>query len=428
MDKVIKYNKTVLDNGVVIVSEENPVFYSSSIGIWLKCGSRHEKAHENGLSHFIEHMLFKGTAKRSAFDIAWQVDSIGGVLNAFTTRESTCYDIKVLSEHSELAIDILSDLFLNSIFENSEIEKERQVILQEIGMTLDTPDDYIHDLFYESFWGDCGLGRLVTGRSENVLSFNRNGIVDFYKKMYSPGKIVIAASGNMEHDKLVNDFSKYFNSLNRPACDWDTENIDYLPKVNVVKKKLEQVHLSLGVPALSCTSPDRYTLYILNTVLGEGMSSRLFQEVREKRGLVYNIYSYVSTYEKEGLLGVYAAMSKNDLYEVIEISMEEIRKLKENPLTEEELRSAKAQMKSNLLLGLESSENRMHRLAVHEIIFKREISVEESIENIESVTAEEVRLMAEKLFSHEKISMALLGDLNKREFLKRWQEIKVKLL
>lgn len=427
MEKIIKYNKTVLDNGVVIVSEENPVFYSSSIGIWLRCGSRHESANENGLSHFIEHMLFKGTKKRSAFDIAWQVDSIGGVLNAFTSRESTCYDIKVLSEHSQIAIEVLCDLFLNSLFEKSEIEKERQVIVQEIGMTLDTPDDYIHDLFYETFWGNNGLGRQVTGTMENVLSFKRDQIVDFFHSKYLPGKIVIAASGNISHDELVKDFSMNFKNLINSEINDTVEKINYEPKVSVMKKKLEQVHFSLGVPAVSCSSPDRYAAYLLNTLLGEGMSSRLFQEVREKRGLVYNIYSYISTYENEGLLGIYAAMGKDDLHEVIDITMKEIRKLKENPLKEEELRSAKEQMKSNLLLGLESSESRMHRLAINEISFGKEISISDSIEKIESVTVEDVLVMANNIFSDDKISVAILGDVNKRDFLKRWDEREVRI-
>lgn len=427
MDKIIKYNKTVLDNGVVIVSEENPVFYSSSIGIWVKSGSRHERENENGLSHFIEHMLFKGTKKRSAFDIAWQVDSIGGVLNAFTTRESTCYDIKVLSEHSELAIEILSDLFLNSIFDENEIEKERQVILQEIGMTLDTPDDYIHDLFYEDFWGDTGLGRQVTGYSENVLSFKSEQIIDYYRTKYYSSNIIIAASGNVKHNELVRQFSKFFYSLNDSERNEKAEKIAYVPKINVHRKKLEQVHLSFGFPSVSSASKKRYVAYLLNTILGEGMSSRLFQEVREKRGLVYNIYSYISTYENEGLLGVYAAMGKKDLYDVINISMEVIRKLKEIPLTDEELSSAKEQMKSNLLLGLENSESRMHRLASHEISFNREISVEESIENIDSVTSEDVMLMAGEIFSDDKVTMTILGDVSKKSFLDWWGKRSVTL-
>lgn len=420
MEKITRYHKTVLDNGIVIVSESNPAFHSSSLGVWVKCGSRHEEEHENGLSHFIEHMLFKGTKKRSAFDIAWQVDSIGGILNAFTSREWTCYDIKVLSDHIQKAVDILSDLFLNSLFDNSEIEKERQVILQEIGMTHDTPDDCIHDLFYEAFWGKSALGRQVTGTSKSVLSFKRDHIVDFYKKMYCPGNIVIAAAGNIDHDKIVTCFSKCFNGLKKTGISGIAEKMTYKANVKVVRKKLEQVHFSMGVPSMSSTGPDRYVAYLLSTILGEGMSSRLFQEVRENRGLVYNIYSYVSTYENEGVLGIYAAMGKKDLYEVINVVMKELKTLRESLLTEEELRSAKEQMKSNLLLALESSESIMHRLAVNELTFGREVSVEESIKYIESVSAEDVMLMAGKLFSDDKITVALLGDINKKEFLQKW--------
>ena len=427
MKKITKYNKTVLDNGIAIVSEYHPAFYSASIGIWVKCGSRNEAPLESGLSHFIEHMLFKGTNKRSAFDIAWQVDSIGGILNAFTSRESTCYDMKVLSDHSGLAIDIMSDLFLNSTFESNEIAKERQVILQEIGMSLDTPDDYIHDLFYETFWGESGLARQVTGTSKTVAALKREHLLDYYKRKYSPQNIVIAACGDVNHDFLVKHFSKQFEKMEDQKAIGDSDYSPYLPGINVKKKKLEQVHLSLGVPSVSSVDPDRYAAYILNTILGEGMSSRLFQEVREKRGLVYNIYSYISTYEHEGLLGIYAAMGKNDLYEVIDIVLAEIKKLKKIPLTAEELRSAKEQMKSNLLLGIENSESRMHRLAIHEITFNREITIEESIKNIESVTSEEVMLMAGKAFTDDSITVALLGNVGKKDFIKRWEEREVRL-
>lgn len=415
MDRFDRYKKSVLNNGISIVTEAERYFYSVTIGIWVKNGSRHESPRENGVSHFIEHMLFKGTEKRSALDIAKEIDSIGGVINAFTTREATCYYVKVMKEHLEKALDLLTDIFLNSLFDVTEFEREKEVILQEIRMVEDTPDDYIHDLFYETFWRDFPLGRPVIGSSETVSVLTSDDLIRYMKNAYTSDRIVIAASGNIDHDELTQRFHEDFSDIGRGGYFANAGVPVFSSNVALQKKRLEQVHLCLGTKGVSGTSDRRHAAYILNAVLGDGMSSRLFQEVRENRGLAYSVYSYLSSYEDAGLLGVYAGTSLKNLPEVLKIIVAELKRLKTEPLSEEELVSATEQIKGNIVLGLENSEARMQRLANNEIYFGRNIPVRELLKKIDGVTSADVLSLARELITQDSLNIAVLGNIRRKD-------------
>lgn len=427
MAKKNSYRKTVLENGVTIVTESSPSFYSASIGIWVENGARNETPENNGISHFIEHMLFKGTKKRNAHDIAMEIDSVGGTINAFTSEESTCYYVRVLEEHVDRATDVLSDIFLNSLFDESELEKEKEVILQEIKMVEDTPDDHIHELFGEIFWGRHPLGLPVLGTAENISSFKRGPLVDYMSKMYAPDSIVIAAAGKVDHERLVKAFEASFSSVERVSPASADEGPLYSSDLLVLNKRLEQVHFNFGFKGVSCTDPKRYAVYILNSILGGGMSSRLFQEIRERRGLAYSIYSYLSTYVNAGLIGVYAGTRSDTCLEVFELACREIKRFKEEPLSEEELRFAKEQIKGNVLLGLEGTESMMQRIANNEISFGRDIPVGESLAAIEAVTSDQVIEIARELFRGEYLNLAILGKIPKKDVCRKMEEIKADL-
>ena len=319
------FAKAVLDNGIRVVSQEMPDHRSVSLGIWVENGSRHESTRENGISHFIEHLLFKGTERRSAAQIAEEMDAIGGVLNAFTAKEHTCYYAKILDEDLPLAIDLLTDIFLHSVFDRDEIERERSVILQEISQAEDTPDDYIHDLFSLDFFKDHPLARPICGSAETVNSFRRQDFLTFFKSRYRPRRVVVAAAGHLRHEQLVRAFNERLGSVSDSTYDGrsNSQDDDGAPEMrNGIfqhTKSLEQAHLCLGVSGVHQTHPLRYAAYILNTLLGGGMSSRLFQEIREKRGKAYSVYSFSSSYKDVGYLGVYAGTSLEWVEEVVEL-------------------------------------------------------------------------------------------------------------
>ena len=413
MEENRAYNKTKLDNGVTIISELDANVYSATIGVWVKKGSRNERDLERGISHFIEHMLFKGTSNRNCLQIAREIDALGGVLNAFTTHESTCYYVKLLKEHAGVASSILEDIFVNSLFDADEIERERKVILQEISMIEDAPDDQIHDLFAETFWGDHPLGRPVTGTIESVSSFKRDDFLGFVERNYRPENIVIAAAGNVDHDRVVNSFSDSFSRLKKGPDDEPATEPVYSSNLKFVKKKLEQVHFCLGTKGVSSANPRRYAAYMMNSVLGDGMSSRLFQEIREKRGLAYSIYSYMSTYQDSGNFGICAGTGKGSFSESVELAALEMKKMREKKISGSELSSVKEQMKSGILISMENSESRMQRIADNEMTFGRNLPVEEIIENIESVTVDDVHDMAGELLREESLNLAVLGNLKR---------------
>lgn len=407
--------KTVLENGIRIISEEINYVRSVSIGVWVGCGSRYEKAVINGAAHFIEHMLFKGTQTRSALDIAAEIDSVGGILNAYTGKEVTSYYIKIPDYHLPLAIDLLADILNNSLFDPEEMEKERSVILQEINMVEDTPDDYIHDFFSNIFWKKHPLGFPVLGTRETVSSLDRGSLLDFFFSNYTGDNLLIAAAGNMKHDDLVNLVSRAFSRNGKKIRRKDGK----IPKVkktsSVLEKDLEQVHAIIGAPAPQYASELRYPGFILNAVLGGSMSSRLFQEIREKRGLAYAIHSYIVSFHDTGMLGIYFGADGDRLEEIAELTFIELQRLKTDLLSEKELRSVKEQIKGNFLLSMESTDNRMMKLAKNEIYFHRNISAEETVEGIEAVSAIDVKNLAENMFSPEQVCFAAIGNVPCRE-------------
>lgn len=408
---IAMYKKQVLNNGIKVLTEEIPHLLSVSIGIWVKMGSRYEDANNNGISHFIEHLLFKGTERRSALDIAKEIDSVGGVLNAFTGREYTCFYAKVLTKDLPLAVDLLSDVYNNPLFDSEELDKEKGVILQEIKMVDDTPDDLVHDMFTQNLWKDHPLGFPILGNAETVSSITSDDVKSYFQQYHVPEAVIISAAGNLKHEELVRLLEKSFGNTNGESHHRTITTPSPNASVIIDKRDLEQVHFCLGTTALSLSSPDRYKSYLLSVILGGGMSSRLFQEIREKRGLAYSVYSYLNSYADIGSLVIYAGTGKDAINEVLSLVLKEFGKLKEGELEETELYTAKEQLKGNLLLGLESSDSRMSKLAKEEIYFNRYIPVEEVMSEIDRVTLNDIGELAETYFVQDSLTLVALGKL-----------------
>ena len=410
------FAKAVLDNGIRVVSQEMPDHRSVSLGIWVENGSRHESPSENGISHFIEHLLFKGTERRSAAQIAEEMDAIGGVLNAFTAKEHTCYYAKILDEDLPLAIDLLTDIFLHSVFDPDEIERERSVILQEISQAEDTPDDYIHDLFSIDFFKDHPLARPICGNLETVNSFRRQDFLTFFKSRYRPRRVVIAGAGHLRHDQLVQAFKERLGAVSDPLNDGRATSEDGVGAPEMRSgifqhaKSLEQVHLCLGVPGVHQTHPQRYAAYVLNTLLGGGMSSRLFQEIREKRGKAYSVYSFSSAYKDVGYLGVYAGTSLEWVEEVVELIVKELKRLAAGEIKDEEIRPTQGQLVGSMMLGLQSTDSWMSHIARNEIYFGEPITTDEICRGVRAVSRDAVVDLASTLFGSQGIALSLLGD------------------
>jgi predicted Zn-dependent peptidase len=411
-----RYQKTVLGNGIKVITEEIPYLHSVSIGIWVTLGSRDEQPDENGISHFIEHLLFKGTERRTAFDIAKEIDSVGGTLNAFTGREYTCFYAKVIDKNLPLAIDLLSDIFLHSLMDEKDIEKERMVILQEINMVEDTPDDYIHDLFNRTCWGDHPLGFPICGTAERVRSFGRDQIRHFFKTHYQSDRIIICAAGGLRHNEVVDLVEATFGRI--PKSNQSRERVKPLSisATKVSRRDLEQVHFCLGARGLHYNHSLRFASYVLNTILGGGMSSRLFQEIRENRGLAYSVYSYLPTYIDTGLFVVYAGTNESSLKEVLQLILKEFNRLKKEPLKNGELEIAREHLKGNLLLSLESSDNLMTRLAKNEIYFESYQTVESILRSIDEVDEEMVKTLAWHIFDEQYFCLTVLGPTDGSHF------------
>lgn len=411
----VGYRKTVLEDGIKVITEKIPYLNSVSIGVWVITGSRDELPAENGISHFIEHLLFKGTEKRTAYQIAKEIDSVGGSLNAFTGREYTCFYAKVIDKNLPLAIDLLSDIFLHPLFDPKDVEKERMVILQEIKMVEDTPDDYVHDLFNRVCWGEHPLGYPILGTAEHVQSFSRDHIHRYFKQNYQPNRIVVCAAGNVDHQEVVDRIGETFGRI--PKADTSRERLKPQPisTMNISKRELEQVHFCLGTRGLQYNHSLRFASYVLNTILGGGMSSRLFQEIRENRGLAYSVYSYLPTYADAGLMVVYAGTGEDTFKEVISLTLKEFKSLKNEPFRNGELETTKEQLKGNLLLGLESSDNMMTRLAKNEIYFESYLPVDQVLEGIAGVNEEEIRHLAGELFDERFFCLTVLGSLDGKD-------------
>ncbi len=403
--------KTVLQNGLRVISENIPHAHSVTIGIWVASGSRDEREEFNGVAHFIEHLLFKGTERRNALQIAREIDALGGILNAFTGREYVCYYAKVLHRFLPKIVDLLADIFLNSLFEPEEIEKERKVILQEIGLLEDSPDDYIHDLFVRKFWQGHPLGRPIIGTEKSVGALTRDIVVDYRKEIYGAENIIIAAAGKVDHDELLALLNGLFDRVPAGNRSMPVSPPPPTKSVEVVAKDLEQVHLCLGTLSIPQDHSRRYEAFILNTVLGGSMSSRLFQEVREKQGLAYSIYSYLTSHSDSGSIAVYAGTSRERFNEVIDIVLRELRRMKTDPLNREELENAKEQLKGNILLSLESSDNRMTKLAKNEIYFGRYQPLMEIVKGIDQVTPESILELSTELIDDNYLTLVLMGEM-----------------
>ena len=409
------YNKTVLDNGVRVISERSGPLRSVSLGIWVNAGSRDEVEGENGIFHFIEHMSFKGTRNRTSLQIAKELDALGGFSNAFTSKESTCFHAKVLDKHFIDSAGILSDVFLNSTFDPEDVERERQVIFQEISMVEDTPDDNIHVLFNRLFWIDHPIGMSTLGTDDTVSGIGRETILSYLNKFYVPERVLIAASGNLDHQSMVSYFKPLFEAIE--ASNSNPERSAPYPNsgLSIHYKELEQIHICLGGEAPSLSNDKRFACAIFNTILGGNMSSRLFQEIREKQGLAYSVYSFLSAYMDTGLLGVYVATDAGSVNPVLETVQREIQKIKKGELSESELSAAKDHLIGGMYLAAESSDNRMMRIAKNEFNFQRYVSYEEVASNLERVTRDEVVAVVGDIFSGNKIALATLGPLKEED-------------
>ncbi|HEY1256277.1 MAG TPA: pitrilysin family protein, partial [Terracidiphilus sp.] len=405
--------RTELPNGLVVLTERMEFMRSVAMGVWIKSGSRCEVASSSGISHFVEHMLFKGTRSRTAQHIAREMDSIGGNLDAFTGKETICFNVKSLAEHVPIALDVLADLVLNPVFAATDIERERGVILEEIKIDEDNPDVLVHELFTQAFWKDHPLGWPILGTTATVAGLDQRSLMDYHLDRFHGGNMIFSAAGNLDHDEFVETIMRKFATLPSGATLHELAAPEAGARiVQRNKKSLEQVQICLGVPAPPITDENRYATLILNTVLGGGMSSRLFQTIREERGMAYSIYSDISPYRDTGTLCVYAGTSAGKALEVVDLILAEFRKLKQEPLNAEELTRAKDQVKGNILMGLESSNARMANLARQEMYFHEFFTVDEIIARISDVTADQVQTMAQRLFDTERIAVTLLGRLN----------------
>jgi len=404
--------RDVLDNGLRILSEQMTEVRSVSIGVWLTRGSRHETAERSGIAHFVEHMLFKGTDTRSAEDIAQAIDSIGGQLDAFTAKEYASYYIKVLDEHLPLALDVLSDLVLNPAFNPEDIEREKKVVVEEIKMVEDTPDDLVHEIFTQGFWEDHPLGRPILGTRETVESFTSESLRAYFRDAYTPQNLIVSAVGNLEHGNVRKLVEERFGHL-KPAGNVAQEQPPLVvPKVLIRNKELEQSHVCLGTSSYQQDHEARYASYVLNTLLGGSMSSRLFQNVREKRGLAYAVFSGLSAYRDAGSFTIYAGCANEAVSEVVDLVVEELRTIKQVPVAASELRRAKDHLKGSLMLSLENTASRMSHVARQEIYFERQVGLDETLQGVEQVTAEDVQRVARELFQDEALSATVLGNVN----------------
>lgn len=412
MHRSREIERTVLPNGVRVITELMRNVRSVSVGVWVGTGAREETEEQTGISHFIEHMLFKGTTHRTAEQIARSVDSIGGGLDAFTSKELISFNVKVLDEHLPQAFDVLADLVRNPLFDKGDIEKEKGVILEELKMEVDNPEYLIHEIFSSNFWRGHPLGRPILGTRDTIRSFNRDKIERYYRDHYSPANLVITAAGNLSHKKLLQLAEDGFGDLKRRRFS-PTENKPkpHAPLVFRNKSSLEQVHLYVGVPSIPMRHESRFACYILNAILGGGMSSRLFQNIREKQGLAYTVFSELAMYRDAGCMLVYAGTSLKSAGRVIDAIIKELGEVTDHQVQPEELRRAKDHLKGSFVLGLESTSSRMGNLARQELYFKRFFSLDEMLDRIESVTAPQVQKLAQEFFDPKLMAVTMLGRL-----------------
>ena len=405
------YQKTTLANGLRIVSESIPYMSSISLGIFAGTGSRHETPAEQGVSHFIEHLMFKGTHRRSAKDIAEMVDDVGGQLNAATDRENTCYYIKVLPEHLSLGMDILSDMLLNSKFADVDVEKERQVVLEEISLYEDSPDELIHDLHMNSLWPGHALGRNILGTRETIAAMDRQAILDYRIRHYVPDNLVIAAAGNLTHEQLVELSQLYWADVSGKSQMLVDPTPTFVAARLLQEKDIEQLHVCMGTPGVAHDSSQYYASHVLNTILGGGVSSRLFQSIREDRGLAYSVCSYPSSFRDTGLMTIYAGVSPENSREVIEITNAILADIRVNGVRPDEIKRAKEQLKAGLMFSMESSASRMSRVGRAEISSREYLSPEKLAAKVDAVSLEQLFELAQPLYQPETTCMTALGPV-----------------
>jgi Predicted Zn-dependent peptidases len=405
--------KQVLPNGLVVITETMPHVRSVSIGVWVRNGSRRESLDENGIAHFIEHMVFKGTERRSAEAIAREMDSVGGMLDAFTSKEQICFNAKVLDEHLPIAFDVIADLVLRPNFDSEDVLKEQQVILEEIKMDLDNPEYLLHEIFTRGFWPEHALGRPILGTPETVKNIKRETLKKRFAAWFAPDHLVVTAAGNVTHEQVLDLVAREFGQLQpngqRPE---HVAPVTGAPIHLEKKRDLEQVHLCVGVPSVPLGHEDRFGVAVLNNLLGGGMSSRLFQNIREKRGLAYAVFSELTPYSDAGMLTVYAGSAKETVGQVLDLIISEFRDLKNAAVSEEELTRSKNHLKGSLMLSLESTTSRMSNLARQELYFRRFYTLDEILASIEAVTREQLQTLSRQYFRTEDTAATVLGNLN----------------
>ena len=406
-------HRHVLPNGLVVITETMQHVRSVSVGIWIRHGSRRETPSENGIAHFLEHMVFKGTARRSAEDIAREMDSVGGMLDAFTSKEQICFNAKVLDAHLPIAFDVLSDLVLRPRFDSEDVKKERQVVLEEIKMDMDNPEYLLHDIFTRGFWPEHSLGRPILGTPDTVRKFDRPSLCHRFQNWFAPDHLLVTAAGNITHREVLDLVEKEFGGL--PASHFNADDpapTTAAPIRLETKRDLEQVHVCIGVPSIPLADERRFAAAVLNNLLGGGMSSRLFQNIREKQALAYAVFSELTPYSDTGIFSVYAGTATETVGQVIDLTIAEFRAMKESPVTEEELLRAKNHLKGSLMLSLESTSSRMSNLARQELYFGRFSSLDEILASIDAVTREELQSLANQFFQPERIAVTVLGPTN----------------
>ncbi len=413
--KIPKCKKSVLPNGLRILTDKVREMRSISVGILVRAGSGNEREDESGISHFVEHMIFKGTPTRNAFQIAKELDAVGGRINAATGKESTLYYSIILDEHIDIALSVLTDIFLNSLFDPKEIELERGVILEEIKMYEDTPEELIHDLFAETILGGHPMGRPTIGRIDTVKSFSRQMMLDFKGRLYTPEKIIIAVAGNIEHDEVLRKFEPLFGALKKGEEPAKLLPPEIKKAIKIKRKKTEQVHICLGTKAVSQLDKARYSFLAMDNILGGSMSSRLFQEVREKRGLAYSIYSSASPFTDFGIWSVNSGTSMKNYKKVIDLILCEFSKTKKEGVTEEELKRAKEYVKGSLVLGLESTSSRMGWVSRSEFYYGRMLTIDEVFSKVDKVTRDDIIRLANEYLKDEYLSLAMIGDFKEGE-------------
>jgi predicted Zn-dependent peptidase len=405
------YRKSTLPNGLRVITEHMPSVRSSTIGVWADVGSSLELHRRRGVSHMVEHMLFKGTSRRSARDIAQIMDGVGGNLNAFTDKEATCYYAKVMDRHLPLALDVLSDMFLHSLFDAGDLAKEQQVVLEEIKMYEDSPDELIHDLFLQTMWNGSNLGEPTIGFAETVSSLTPDDLRSHMRERYAPNSVIVTAAGNVDHDEFAQQVERAFAEFSGTGRPFVLEAPATTPARAIKQKDSEQAYCILGAQGLSATDDRRYVLSVLDTMLGGGMSSRLFQEIREKRGLVYTVYTFQAAYRAAGLFGVYAGTSPKNVSECVDLIVAELQKMRDVPVDADELTLAKEHIKGSLTLSLESSSSRMIRLGRNEFAFGRQIEQEEIERRIDAVSAVDVAQLAAERFDPANLGLCVVGPV-----------------